>query len=75
MNKSTTLSEYLKTCETHDYALFIIDILNMFMDNPIPANENVISLFEEQIKNGKINNIFAQHDMKFTFDGCCANIR
>lgn len=70
-----SLSEHLDIHTNRDYARCAIGLINLFMDNPIPMNENIISIFEERIKNGTLQNIFTQHNMKCTFDGCCVNIR
>lgn len=48
-----SLSEYLNIHTHRDYARCVISLINLFADNPISENESVISLFEEQIKNGE----------------------
>ena len=49
-----SLSEYLDIHTNRDYARCVISLINLFVDNPISENESVISLFEEEIKNGTL---------------------
>lgn len=52
-----SIVEELGIHTTRDAALFVIDLLNLFLSQQIQVNDTTVSIIEECIKNHKIENI------------------